>query len=97
VCTPLGMVGFHLARSSGPMSIVLFGSSCLVRHAGNDRSLRALPSSTVSAANGRFLANAAQVRRLGFDLNVQGGRGASCSGLREDKPTSGVRRERPRA
>ena len=81
MCTPLGVVGFHLARSNGPMSIVRFGSSCLVRHGiGNNRSLRALPSSMVSAANDRFLANAARVRRLGLSLfGAIGARGAAWS------------------
>ena len=75
VCTPLGMVGFHLARSSGPMSIVRFGSSCLVRHAiGNDRSLRALPSSIVGHERPLSRQRCASTP-IGIDL-VQGGRGA---------------------
>jgi hypothetical protein len=45
----------------------------------------ALPSRMVSGANARFLANAAQARRLGFGFRVQGGR---CA--RQDrKPCAG--------
>jgi hypothetical protein len=38
----------------------------------------ASPSPKVSAANVRFPANAARVRRLDLDLGVQGGQGARC-------------------
>ena len=56
------------------MSILRFGSSCLVRHAiGKDRSLRASPSSMMSAANGRFLANVARVRRVGLTCSGRPG------------------------
>ena len=78
---PLGMVGFPwlaaLGQCQSPFRVELTSSS-------RDRerpAFRALPSSMMSAANGRFLADAARIRRLGLTLfRAVGVRGAAWSG-----------------